>query len=76
MNEKECAYDIYPDMDKYSEEYPDTETVRSMLSAAFGTQEEDMYTEPLVHLKKYIMERFNMSIDELYALPVGHYDHQ
>jgi hypothetical protein len=47
-----------------------------MLSAAFGTQEEDMYTEPLVHLKKYIMERFNMSIDELYALPVGHYDHQ
>lgn len=69
MNEKECAYSIYPDRNEYSEEYPDAETVRSMLSAAFGTQDEDMYTEPLVHLKKFLITRFDMSIDELYALP-------
>jgi len=68
---KECAYAVYPNRNEYDEEYPDTETVRSMLSAAFGTQEDEMYTEPLVHLKKYLVERFDMSMDELYALPVG-----
>lgn len=75
-NGKDCAYGLDSDNEEYGEEYPDTETVRSMLSSAFGTQEEDMYTEPLVHLKKYLITRFDMSIDELYALPVGQYDNQ
>jgi hypothetical protein len=69
QNEKEGAFDIYPDRDEYSGEYPDRETVRSMLSAAFGTQEQEMYTEPLVHLEKFLQERFGMGIDELCALP-------
>lgn len=68
---KDCAYAVYPDRNEYGDEYPNTETVRSMLSTAFGTQEDEVYTEPLVHLKKYLVERFDMSMGELYALPVG-----
>lgn len=69
MNENECAFDIYPDRDEYGWEYPDSETVRNMLSAAISTQEKEIYTESLVHRVKFLQERFGMGIDEICALP-------
>ncbi len=49
--------------------YPDTDTVRQMFNAAFGTQGDGFYHVPYEHFEKYVQERFMLSVDELYAVP-------
>ena len=51
--------------------YPDTETVRQMFNAAFGTEGDDFYHAPYERFRQYVQERFRMSVEELYALPVN-----
>lgn len=68
-NGMECAYDIYPDKREYSGEYPDSETVRELLGIAFGKEDID-YFAPHEMFDQYVQDRFGMSIEELYALPV------
>jgi len=49
--------------------YPDTDTVRQMFNAAFGTEGDSFYHAPFEHFEQYVQERFRLSVDELYALP-------
>ena len=49
--------------------YPDTDTVRQMFNAAFGTEGDGFYHVPYEHFEKYVQERFMLSVDELYEVP-------
>jgi len=64
-----AAFDYYPAAKKYTDEYPDMDTVKRMFNDAFGTQGDDFYDKPLANFEQLVQERFGMSIDELYALP-------
>ena len=77
----EDKYDIQIDRDNVSAKYtyftkgeldfcfPDTDTVRQMFNAAFGTEGDSFYHAPFEHFKQYVQEHFGMSVDELYAAP-------
>ncbi len=67
----DCAFEITPATDDYGGEYPDLDTVHRMLNAAFGTKEKELYYKPLNDFEQVVQDWFGMSIDELYALPVG-----
>jgi hypothetical protein len=41
-----------------------------MFNSAFGTQGKEYVYKPLAFFEQAIRDRFNMSIDELYALPI------
>ena len=64
-----AAFDYFPATGKYTDEYPDLDTVKRMFNAAFGTQGDGFYTKPLACFEKLVQARFGMSVDELYALP-------
>ncbi len=63
----QCAYDYYPSKNEYGCESPDS--VRGMVSDAFGTQGDDFLDQPLAYFAQFVQERFGMSINELYQLP-------
>lgn len=65
-----AAFDYLPATKEYSVEYPDRDTVKRMFNDAFGTQGEDFYEKPMAYFEQLVQERFRMSIDELYALPI------
>lgn len=67
----DCAFDINPATDEYGQEYPDLDTVHQMFNAAFGTESKELYYEPLTYFERMIQERFGMTPEELYALPLG-----
>jgi hypothetical protein len=54
---------------KQKREYPDIETVDSMLRDIYGTKVKIMYIKPVVHFHVFVKERFHMEIDELCSLP-------
>jgi hypothetical protein len=66
----EAAYEIYPATNEYGTEYPDSETVNQMFNDAFGTLDKGFIYKPLEFFEQAIANRFHMSIDELYALPI------
>ena len=68
---EDCAFDINPATDEYGQEYPDLDTVHQMFNAAFGTEDKELYYKPLAYFERVVQERFGMSIDELYTLPIG-----
>lgn len=41
-----------------------------MFNDAFGTEGKELYDKPLAYFEQVVQERFGMSIDELYALPL------
>ena len=41
-----------------------------MFNDAFGTEGDDFYEKPIAYFEQLVQERFNMSIEELYALPI------
>lgn len=67
---EQCAFDISA-TSEYGVEYPDRDTVKRMFNGAFGTQGKDVYEEPIAYFEQVVRERFGMSMEELYALPVG-----
>ena len=67
----DCSFDDYPATDAKGWEHPDIETVHRMVGAAFASQGKELYYKPLEYFEQWVQERFGMSIDELYALPVG-----
>lgn len=71
LNGADCAFDYLPATDEYGGEYPDQDTVKRMFNGAFGTQGEDFYGKPIVYFEQLLQERFGMSMEELYALPLG-----
>lgn len=64
-----AAFDYYHAAKKYTDEYPDMDTVKRMFNDAFGTQGDDFFDKPLARFEQLVQERFGMSIIELYALP-------
>jgi hypothetical protein len=67
----DCAFDNYPATNKYGWEYPDLDTVHRMFSDAFGVPGKELYQKPLAYFKQVVQDRFGMSLDALYSLPVG-----
>ena len=55
---------------EYGGEYPDEETVKRIFNDTFGTQGEDFYEKQIDSFKQLVQDRFGMSIDELYVLPI------
>ena len=66
----EAAFDICSATETFDAEYPDSETVDQMFNTAFGTQGKEYVYQALMHFEQAIQNRFHMSIDELYALPI------
>lgn len=66
----DCSYDYYTAPDQYGWEYPDIATVIQMFGDAFDTQGKETYLKALPYFKQVVQERFGMSVDELYALPI------
>ena len=73
VRKDEAAYgfNYYPATKEYDGEFPGSDTAHQMFNVAFGTHGEDFYDKPLAYFEQVVWERFGMSIDELYALPVG-----
>jgi len=67
---EECAFDYYPASDEKGWEHPDLDTAHRMFNDAFGTKGKEMYYAPLAYFEQLTQERFGMSVDELYALPI------
>lgn len=65
----DCSYDYYTVPDQYGWEYPDIATVIQMFGDAFDTQGKETYLKALPYFEQVVQERFDMSIEELYALP-------
>ncbi len=65
-----AAFDYLSVTKEYGWEYPDQDTVKRMFNGAFGTQGEDFYEKPLAFFEQLLQERFGMSMEELYALPI------
>lgn len=64
-----AAFEYYPATNEYAGQYPDMDTLTRMFNDAFGTEGEDFYDKPIAYFKQLVQERFQMSVDELYALP-------
>ena len=67
----DCSYDYYTAPDQYGWEYPDIATVIQMFGDAFDTQGKETYLKALPYFEQVVQDRFGMTVEELYALPVG-----
>lgn len=68
--EESAVFEYLPADKKFIGEYPDLDTVKRMFNDAFGTQGENFYDKPLAYFEQLVQDRFGMSIDELYPLPI------
>ena len=66
-----CAYDDYPATDTKGWEDPGIEAVHQMVGDAFHSQGKELYYKPLEYFEQVVQELFGMTVEELYALPVG-----
>ncbi len=62
-----ASYDYYPATGKH-DGHP--ENVPQVFNAVFGTRGDDFYGKPLAYFEQLVQERFGMSVNELYALPI------
>lgn len=65
-----AVYYYFIKTNKYGEEWPDPDTVKKQFKAAFGTQDGDVYQRAMSLFEQTIQERFGMSWEKLYALPI------
>lgn len=65
-----AAFDYLSVSKEYTGEYPDRETVKQLFNDAFGTQNDEFYEKPLAYFEQLVQERFGMSIEGLYDLPI------
>jgi len=64
-----AAYDYSPSTKTYFGEYPDVDTVKKEFNGAFGTQDTEFYDKPMAQFEAVVLDRFGLTLDELYALP-------
>lgn len=64
-----AAYDYSPSTRTYFGEYPDVDTVKKEFNGAFGTQDTEFYEKPMAQFEAVVLDRFGLTLDELYALP-------
>jgi hypothetical protein len=51
-------------------EWPDLDTAHRIFNDAFGTEGKELYDWAPAYFEQAVRERFSMSIEELYALPI------
>ncbi len=66
----QASFENRPAMGERGWEWPDLDTAHQMFNDAFGTVGKELYDKPLNYFEKVVQDRFGMSINELYALPV------
>ncbi len=66
----EANFEAYPSTGEKGWEYPNLDTAHRMFNDAFGTTGKELYDKPIAYFEQVVQERFGMSIEELYALPV------
>jgi len=67
---EEAAYEIRPAAGEFGDESPSPDTAKQMFGDAFGTEGGEWHEEPLAYFEQTVQDRFGMSIDELFALPL------
>ncbi len=69
-NGAQAHFETRPAAGERGWEYPDPDTAHRLFNDAFGTEGKELYDKPLAYFEQVVQERFGMSINELYALPV------
>lgn len=69
-NGSSCGYHYYPDTETYDEGYPDPDLVKKMFGTAFSAQGYDVYPLAMKQYEQALQERFGLSWQELYELPI------
>ena len=64
-----AGFDYLPSTNTYFGEYPDIDTVKKNFNEAFGTQDTEFYDKPMAQFETVVLDRFGLTLDELYALP-------
>jgi hypothetical protein len=67
----EVRFDYYPATNEFEYNPQSIEPLRSVLNEAFNTQGDDFMNVPMNIFKESVQERFDMSVEELYALPAN-----
>jgi hypothetical protein len=66
----EAAIETRPATGERGGEWPDLDTAHRMFNDAFGTQGKELYDWAPAYFEQVVQERFGMSTEELYALPI------
>lgn len=66
----EANFETYPATGEKGWEYPNLDTAHRMFNDAFGTTGKELYDKPIAYFEQVVQERFGMSINELFALPI------
>ena len=66
----EAAFAFWPQSGEYGEESPNPETTERIFGDVFGTDGRKWYEKPVAYFEQTVQDRFGMSIEELYALPL------
>lgn len=67
---EEARYDAIPATNQFDFDPRDIDTLRRMFNEAFGTQGDDFLGKPLAYFEQVVQERFGMSVEELFKLPM------
>jgi len=66
-----ARYDYLIETGKYGNEWtPDTDTVKEHFSTVFDTKDDDVFAKAVSMFEQTFKDRFDMSMEELYALPI------
>jgi hypothetical protein len=66
-----ARYDYFIETGEYGNEWtPDADTVKEHFCTVFGTQDDDVFAKAVSLLEQTLKDRFDLSLQELYALPI------
>ena len=66
-----AKYDYSIKTGKYGNEWtPDSDTVKEHFSTVFDTKDDDVFAKAIALFNQTLKDRFEMSLEELYALPI------
>ena len=65
-----AKYDFFIKTGEYGNEFPDPEKVKEHFGKVFITQDDNVYKKAVSLFEQTIQDRFGMSLEKLYALPV------
>ncbi len=68
---EEAGFETRPATDERGWEWPDLDTAHRMFNDAFKTKGKELYDWAPSYFEQVVKERFGLTLDELYALPVG-----
>jgi len=66
-----AKYDYSIETGEYGNEWtPDSDTVKEHFSTVFDTKDDDVFAKAIAMFNQTLKDRFDMSMEELYALPI------